>query len=173
MKNTNSYNLAQVALFAAVISIIAPLAIPLGPVPISLGTLGVYLSILLIGKKKSLAAVGLYLLLGFVGLPVFANYSSGPEVLLGPSGGYLIGYLLIVLVSSLVIRDNNQSRIKTFLALGLGTVFCYFLGTLYLSYQASLDFKASLLVGVLPFIPGDTLKIFLGIFLSEKIKPHI
>lgn len=97
MKPTTNrvYSLCVTALFAAILAVLSPLSIPLPftPVPLSLGTFAVYLAAAAGGVRWGTLSVAVYLLLGAVGIPVFAGYSGGLQVLVGPTGGYLIGYL--------------------------------------------------------------------------------
>lgn len=86
--------LCEVALMTSLFCIAAPLTIPIGPIPLSLATLLVYLAGALLGRKKGTMAVGLYLLIGAAGLPVFSGFSGGIHKLAGVTGGYLIGYVV-------------------------------------------------------------------------------
>ena len=95
-----THKLTLIGLFTAFLCILGPIAIilPFSPVPLSLGTLGVLLACLLLGTKNGLLCTILYLILGFVGLPVFTSFTGGAGKLLGPTGGYLLGYLLLASV---------------------------------------------------------------------------
>lgn len=96
-------DMTKIAIFTALLCILAPMSIPIGPVPISLTTLVIYLSLYILGMKKGTISFLIYLLLGLVGLPVFSGYSGGPAKLLGPTGGYIIGFLFIALIGGYVI----------------------------------------------------------------------
>ena len=97
MKKTNVYQMATCAIMAALLGVLAPLALPVGPVPISLATLVVYLAAYILEPKWSIVSVVIYLLLGLVGLPVFSGGKAGVGTLVGPTGGYLIGYLFLIM----------------------------------------------------------------------------
>ena len=101
VKESRVFSLAVTGLMAAVICVLGPLSIPLPGdlVPVSLGALGVFLASVILGWKKGLIAVLIYLLIGFVGLPVFAGFTAGAGKLFGPTGGYLIGYIPTVLIA--------------------------------------------------------------------------
>ena len=92
-----------IALMAAVMCILGPisLAIPISPVPISLGTLAIYLASYLLGMKRGTISCLIYLLIGIVGLPVFTGFTGGIGKVMGPTGGYMIGYIFLVLCTGL------------------------------------------------------------------------
>ena len=94
------------ALLAAALCVMAPMAVPISPIPITLATLGIYLAAGLLGPWRGAAAVGLYLALGAVGVPVFAGFSAGFPVLFGPTGGFLWGYPPCVVVAGLLCRND-------------------------------------------------------------------
>ena len=174
--------LTQIALMSAVICILGPVVIPIGTIPISFTGIGVYLSLFLIGKKKAVAAVCVYLLLGMAGLPVFSGFSSGLGKLMGPTGGYLVGFLFSAYLSGGLMEEKRiQKKLKTeagrviyyFIALFVGNLSLYLLGSLWLSYTNSLSVKAAFQIGVLPFIVPDFLKNIIVISLGRKIMKRI
>ena len=93
-------NLSLMALMSALLCLLAPISIPIGPVPITLSIFIIYIISYILDANSALISVFIYLLMGIVGLPVFAGYKSGLGVILGPSGGYLISYLVVVYISS-------------------------------------------------------------------------
>ncbi len=147
-----------IALFAAVLCVCGPWALPVGPVPITLASFAVYVAAGLLGAKRATAAVGLYLLLGFWGVPVFAGFSGGAHRLFSPGGGYLIGYLLCALLAGW-LTSRRQSIGALIVALTLGTLALYAVGVPWLLVQTKLPLPAALLYSVLPCLPGDVLKI--------------
>lgn len=153
--------LCATALFAAILSVLSPLSIPLPftPVPLSLGTFAVYLAAAAGGAKRGTLAVAVYLLLGAVGIPVFAGYAGGFQNLMGPTGGYLIGYLPLALTVGLCTDHFPEKKSIYPLSMIGGTLFCYALGTWWLARQTGLSLPAALAAGVLPFLPGDGVKI--------------
>ena len=168
-----------VALFSALICILSPLAIPIGPIPISLSLVAVLLSAMLLGVWGSLSAVAVYLMLGAMGLPVFSGGMAGLGVLLGPTGGYIWSYLPICLLCGWLYRTLFFSRpnkergfFKLFwgIVCGLpGLLLCYLLGTLQYMLVASISFWSALAVCVIPFVGFDLLKLALVAFLGEKM----
>lgn len=173
MRN-NIQNLTFTALMAAVLCVIGPIVIPIGMVPVSFANMAIYLTIILLGKKRSIISVALYLLIGFVGLPVFAGFSGGAGKLLGPTGGYLIGYLVLSLIGcSLLEKGKKQGKQKIWyqiFALGVGNLGLYFVGTAWLMYQSKLNLMSALSVGVIPFLFFDVIKILLAISIGNSIK---
>ena len=175
MNTRNTKQLAFIGLMTAILCIMAPFCIflPFSPIPVSLGTLAVYFCAILLGKKQSLISVSLYLLLGFVGLPVFSGFTGGAGKILGPTGGYLIGYLFLALICGSFV-DKFPNRI--FPCLGgmlLGTLICYLFGTAWLCYQASLTLSQALFSSVIPFLPGDIVKMFFAAFMGLQIRKRL
>lgn len=166
--------LVLIGLMTAITCIIAPFVIPVpgSPVPITLGTFALYISIFVLGWKRATISCIIYLLIGLVGIPVFSGFSGGPGKLAGPTGGYLIGYLLITIVAGLLI-DRFNSPVVMVMALLLGTALCYLLGTLWLGYQMSLSFPAALAAGVIPYIPGDVAKIVVAIIVGPILRKRL
>ena len=171
-KRTNT--LTKIALMAALQCIISPFAIvlPLSPVPLSLATLMLYFSIYILGKKHATISCGIYLLIGLVGLPVFSGFSGGAGKLLGPTGGYLIGYLALTYVGGWCVEKWSVYWLQG-LGLLIGTAVCHLFGTAWLSYQAGMDFVAALGVGVLPFVVGDIVKIVVGVVVGNAVRKRL
>ena len=104
MMKYNIQNLTITALMAAIICIMGPVVIPIGMVPMSFANFAIYLTVLLLDKKKAVLSVGIYLLIGFVGLPVFAGFIGGAGKIFGPTGGYLVGYLVMTWISGSIME---------------------------------------------------------------------
>lgn len=162
--------LAVIGVMTAVTCILAPLALPIGPVPISLTNLVIYFSLYVLGMKRGTISYLIYLLLGLAGLPVFSGFTSGPGKLLGPSGGYLIGFIPMAVLAGIIIDKWCCKRVFCLLGMIAGTLICYAFGTIWLAYQAHLDFTAALWAGVIPFIPGDLAKMVLAMLIGPKIQ---
>ena len=162
------------ALMTAVICILGPFTIPIGPIPLSLSSLGIYLAVLLLGRKNGSLSVLLYLLIGLAGIPVFSGFSAGAGKLFGPTGGYLLGYLLLAVVSGWFLEQlQGKSRISEAIALGVGTICMYIPGAVWLGIQSGMDFSTIIISGVLLFVPGDMLKISVAILLGKRIKTRV
>ncbi len=160
--NTKTKKMAFIALMTAVISVLAPVSMPLaGEVPISLATFAIMLAGVLLGSKNGAAAASLYLILGAIGVPVFAGYTSGAGILFGVTGGYLFGYIPLAFFSGFFCeRAKESSRIPA--AVGgmlLGTFVLYFLGTVWFINVTQMDLNGAMLACVIPFLPGDLIKI--------------
>ena len=173
MKAISVKQMSLAAIMTAVSCILSPISINIGPVPISLGTFAVCLSVTILGRNLGMLSYLIYLLLGFIGLPVFSNYGAGVEKLLGPTGGYLIGMIFLAFFGGYAVDRFSKSFIKQYLGLAIGIVLCYLLGTLWLGKVLSMDFGKALSVGVLPFILPDAVKVFLALALGRKIRSRL
>ena len=167
--------ITRVALCAAVICVLGPLSIqlPISPVPISLGILGIYLAVYVNGWLWGSVSVLIYLLLGFAGLPVFTGFTGGLAKIAGPTGGYLIGYIPLALVAGFFITKFEKKIPLHILGMILGTLICYALGTAWLAVSMKMTFKAALLAGVIPFIPADAVKMVIAVGLGIPIRAGI
>ncbi len=166
------YNLVRAAVFAAVTCILAPFSIPIGPIPISLTTLVLYLSLYLLGWKLATASLVTYLAIGLVGVPVFSGFSGGAAKLLGPTGGYLVGFLPMVLLAGWII-DHVSSRWIQCLGLILGTALCYACGTAWFCYETKSALTAALGTCVYPFLPFDLIKIAAAMLLGPLLRKRL
>lgn len=164
----------QIALVTAVICIISPFSIPIGPVPISFSILAIYLGLYALNWKWGSLSVLLYILIGLVGLPVFSGFKAGISCILGPTGGFLIGYILVALISGSFIDRFERKRYMHVAGMIIGLVFCYALGTAWFMYVTGNGaLTASLLLCVWPFIPGDIIKILIAVWLGPVIRKNI
>ena len=161
------------ALMAAVMCIAGPLAVPIGPVPITLTNLVIYIAVGVLGTAQGTISYCLYLLLGMVGLPVFSGYAGGLGKLAGPTGGYLIGFIFMALICGLFIEKWEKKIYMHFIGMVLGTAVCYVFGTAWLAYTAHMGFAAALAAGVIPFIPGDLVKIIIAMIAGPIIRKQL
>ena len=164
MSKTSSNRLRMMvvtAVMTAVICVLSPLSVPVGPVPISLATFAILLAVYLLGWKYGTIAVGLYLLIGLAGVPVFAGFQAGAARLVGPTGGYLIGYLPMALISGFFVSRFRGNLFLPVVGMVLETIVLYALGTAWMASQLEMTFSKALAAGVIPFIPGDIIKIVL------------
>lgn len=173
MKSTKS--IVLIGLMTAITCILGPLSIPLpfSPVPISLTNLAIYFSIYVLGLKRGSISYLIYLLIGFIGVPVFSGFSSGPAKLFGPTGGYLIGFFFMAVICGYFIEHWSKNYVFQAFGMILGTMVCYLLGTVWLAFQAHLQFGAALGAGVIPFIPGDLAKIVIALIAGPQIRKRI
>ena len=165
---------AYCAVCTALIAVLAQVQLPLpGMVPLSLATFGVMLGGLLLGWKGGAAAVLAYCLLGAAGAPVFAGLKGGAGVLLGPTGGYIAGYLPCAALSGLHVPKLQESRLGRCLLLLLGTAACYALGTAWFMHVTGRSLWESLGLCVLPFLPGDGVKILAAAITAPRLRKAI
>lgn len=176
MEKKASLNIAQIAVIGvmtAVICILAPLSIPIGPVPISFTNLALYIALYVLGTKKATISYLIYLLIGLIGVPVFSGFSGGPQKLFGPTGGYLIGFIPLAVIAGIFIDKFINKMYLCFIGMVIGTAVCYVFGTAWLAFQAGMGFYAALAVGVLPFIVGDLIKIIIAMLIGPQIRKQL
>ena len=145
----------------AFLGLMANIRIPLWPVPITMQTFGVFLIAFFFGSRKGFLAILAYVLAGLVGFSVFAGYKSGIAVFLGPTAGYIIGFLFMVLVVGLMIEKGyGRSKSSVLFCMLVGEVILYIFGLTGLwLYLGNVSFIKVLMLGFVPFIIGDVLKI--------------
>jgi biotin transport system substrate-specific component len=161
------------AMFAALTAVGAFLAIPIGPVPIVLQNLFVLLAGLLLGARWGVISICVYLLAGILGLPVFAGGLGGIGRLVGPTGGYLVGYLPAVAVVGFVSEKAKHRIAGELAALVLGSALVYVFGVFWLKTLTGMDWAKSLAVGMVPFLPGDIVKIIAAVPIAAAVRPVI
>ena len=159
------YHLTMTAVMAAVICVLSPLVIPIGPVPITLANLAMYLSLYLLGGKRGTASCLVYVLIGMAGVPVFAGFTGGAAKLFGPTGGYIVGYLLMVMIAGAVI-DRTKSRWMHGLGMVLGTALWY-----CISMDSTVE--TALTLCVIPFIPGDLVKMAVAMTVGPMLRDRL
>lgn len=165
--------MAMTAVMAAVLAVIAPFALPIGPVPISLCTLAIYFAVYVLGWRRGTMAVVVYVLLGAVGLPVFSNFAGGLGKLAGPTGGYIIGYIPQALIAGWFVQRFPRSRAMQLLGMVLATAVLYALGTAWICVQAGYEVAAALGVCVFPFVPGDLVKIAAALAVGPVLQSRL
>lgn len=175
VSNVNIIKIALVGVMAAVICVLGPLSIPLpfSPVPISLTNLAIYFTMYIIGMKRGTISYIIYLLIGFIGVPVFSAFTSGPAKLLGPTGGYLIGFIFLAVISGFFIDKWPKKLWLHLIGMIAGTAVCYLFGTAWLAYQGGYTFYQALWAGVILFIPGDLVKIVISMLLGSQIRKRL
>ena len=158
-------NIVRCGCCGALMAVCAWLAVPVGDIAVTMQTFGVFLTLLLLGGGKGTAACAAYLLLGAVGLPVFSGFQGGLGVLLGPTGGYLWGFLLLSLCYWVLHRPLGQIA-----ALVTGLLLCYGCGTLWFYFAYGGSLWAVVLKCVVPYLIPDALKLLLAFHLSKRIR---
>ncbi|MBR0455208.1 MAG: biotin transporter BioY [Firmicutes bacterium] len=170
---SKAYSMTSIALMAAVICVVGPFTLPIGPVPITLAPLAILLSVYILGTKKGTIALLIYLLIGAVGVPVFSGFTGGIGKLAGPTGGYLVGYIIFALIAGWFIHRFYNKVVIQFLGMVLALAVLYAFGTAWLAYSAGMTFGAALAVGVLPFIVFDLIKIVITIVLGRAVRSRL
>lgn len=173
VKKQNIYDLTTIALMTAIMCILGPLSIPIGLVPISLTSLVIYFMVYILGWKKATLSCIVYLLIGLIGIPVFSSYTAGVAKLFGPTGGYLIGFIFMAIISGIFVEKFPKKQYMCLLGMILGTIVMYTLGTFWLKFQGNMTFKAALLAGVVPFIIGDLAKMIVSSIIGPIIRTSL
>jgi len=162
------------SVFGAVTAAGAYLMIPVPPVPITLQTFFLYLAAALLGGRLGALSQVVYLLIGIIGLPVFAAGKGGMGVFLGPTGGYLIGFVAgAYVVGRLAELRKEPGPVWLGFAMVGGTAVIYLLGVMQLILIAKFSVNQAITVGVLPFLIGDALKIGVAVLIIVKIRPRL
>ncbi|MCR5273499.1 MAG: biotin transporter BioY [Lachnospiraceae bacterium] len=171
--NNNVRFMTSAALMAALMCILCPVSLPIGPVPVSLSLLVINLAIMIIGAKGALASYIVYLLLGMAGLPVFSGFTGGVAKLAGPTGGYLVGFVFMIPIVGLIIDKVNDKVVTCALALAVGTAVAYVFGTVWFVIMMQTDIWYALTVCVFPFIPFDIAKIVIAVYLGKAVRGRL
>lgn len=158
------------ALFAALMAVCSQIQIPLPMVPINLALFAVHLCGALLGAKWGALSISAYVLLGLVGAPVYAGFASGPAALFGKTGGYILGYILSAFLVGLLSRRIGFTFKGLCLSMLVGVVACYAFGTVWFMAVTGLNLMTSLAYCVIPFLPGDAVKIALAALLALRLK---
>ena len=173
--------LAYLALGVALLTVSAWISIPVGTVPVTLQTFAVALIGALFGAVRGSFVVLIYFLMGLIGIPVFAGFNAGVVALLGPTGGYLIGFLFDIVIVGLFTRVQLQNKIaKTallYLGMLLALVALYFFGTLWFvtvySGGGAIGVGAALMLCVVPYALPDCIKVLFAAVLGISLKPFL
>lgn len=172
-KKLTTYQMAVTALMAAVMCVLGPLTVPIGAVPISLENFVICLTAWLLGPKFGTLSVAVYLCIGLIGVPVFSGYGAGLAKLAGPTGGYLVGYLLLALIGGLFIEKSNGNPVVSGIGLVLGDAACYVLGTAWFVFQMQCELGYALSVCVYPFIALDLAKIVVSCVVGALLRKRL
>lgn len=154
-----------------IIALFAPISIPLWFTPVPLATQLPVILILscLLGSKRAVLAVLTYILQGASGLPVFAGGKAGALILAGPTGGYLLGYVVAAYLTGLLMeRASNRTPSRAFMAMGIGNLVVFLFGTSWLSQF--IGWKGAFVYGMLPFIVGDMIKLFVAERVLKRLR---
>ena len=167
--------MTRIALCAALLAPCAWLSVPTQP-PFTMQTFGVFCAVGLLGGFRGTVAVLIYILMGLIGLPVFSNFNGGVGYLMGPTGGYIVGFLFTALVYWLFEKLFGKSLLCRIIAMAIGLIVCYAFGTfwfveVYSRVKGPISVTAALAMCVLPFILPDAVKIFLALLITGRLSP--
>lgn len=160
-------NMVRASLFASLCAVCAWIAIPIPPIAVTLQTFALLLALGTLGGRWGTVTIGLYLLLGLVGLPVFSGFRGGAAALMGPTGGFLWGFLAAALVYWLLQRLGKLT------AMAAAMVVCYLCGCGWFSHYAGTSLGSSFTVCVVPYLIPDAIKLWLAWSVSRRLGKHI
>ena len=166
-------DMAYIALLVVLIAVCSWISIP-SVVPFTMQTFGVFCAVGLLGGFRGTVAVLIYILMGLIGLPVFSNFNGGAGYLMGPTGGYIVGFLFTALIYWLFEKLFGKSLLCRIIAMALGLIVCYAFGTfwfveVYSRVKGPISVTAALAMCVLPFILPDAVKILLAVSLTGRL----
>ena len=162
------------AIFSAILCLFSIITFPIGAVPVSLATFGVMVIASFTKPKCATLSVLVYIILGCVGLPIFSSFGSGPSVIFGARGGYILSYPIMAAVISIISQKNKKHR-KTMLLFSyvISLVVCYSVGSVWYCAITQIPFKKAVLVTILPFIIPDFVKIFAAIIMVSAAEKSV
>ncbi|TSB44692.1 biotin transporter BioY [Alkalicoccobacillus porphyridii] len=174
--NTQSNKLRDLihcGIFAAITAVLAQIEIPLPLVPISGQTLAVGLAATILGSRKGALSMVCYVLLGTVGLPVFAGATAGVPILLGPTGGYLFSFIIIAYLTGFYLEKTSFTLPQAMIANTIAMFVSLLLGTVWLKYVMGLSWVAAIAAGVTPFIIPGLIKAFLASWIGINVRKRL
>ncbi|MBQ8176731.1 MAG: biotin transporter BioY [Oscillospiraceae bacterium] len=164
----NIKNMTHCGLFAALIAVSSWISVPFG-VPFTMQTFGIFCALLILGGKPGTISVAAYVLLGAVGLPVFAGFQGGVGVILSPLGGFIVGFIVMGIIYFLITKHFGQQTRVQITALITGLLVCYFMGAGGYSLFSGADLLTAFKVCTLPFIAPDLIKLWLAAVVAKKV----
>ncbi len=171
-KKLKTIDIVYVGLFAALMSVCAWISIPL-TVSVTLQTFAVCLTAGLLGWKRGVFTVLIYILLGMIGLPVFTGFKSGIAAVTGPTGGYIVGFLFTALIVGLTADKIGKKIWQNIVFMIIGITVCYLFGTVWFVIAYKVSFVSALSTCVFPFLLPDAVKIILAAVLVNRLKRFV
>lgn len=168
-------DLTHIALGAALITVCSWIAIPFGDIPVTLQTFAIFLITGLLGTKRSLLALLVYVLMGLTGLPVFSGMTAGLGRLVGPTGGYLLGFVFSIPIMGSITHRFGSRTLTLTLSMVLGMITCYSFGTLwftavYLDDLGGVGLWTALTKCVIPYLAPDGVKIGVAVMVVRRLR---
>lgn len=175
---TNSANrvrkMVLCALLTAVTVVCSQLAVPTPwGVPVNLALFGVYMAGMMLGPVWGAASQSVFILLAAVGVPVLAGFNGGLSAILGKTGGYVVGYVLAAAIAPAVANALQRKPWAMVLGMVLGCAACYLLGTIWFIALTATPLMTALGWCVIPYLPGDVIKIALAVLLTVQLDKHL
>lgn len=170
MKKQTIYQLTTCALMTALMCILGPMSIPIGPIPVSLTNFVIFFSVYLLGMRDGTISYLVYLLLGVVGLPVFSGYQGGLGKLAGPTGGYLVGFIFTALISGFIIERFHAHTVIIILGMMAAMLAAYLCCIIWFVFQTQCDIWYAFTTCVFPFILIDIIKILIVNTIAKTIR---
>ena len=156
------------ALFAAIIAIIAPFAIPVGPVPVTFTLFALALTAFVGGSSIGARAAVIYILMGIIGMPVFSGFKGGLSAFMDPTGGFIYSYIFIVLILGLCTKTKSKTAMVLLWTSAL--LICYAAGVSWYMFITKANFLTALTLCIVPFIPFDILKLVVAYIVAKAIR---
>ena len=172
---SKTYDIVYIAVFAVIMSICSWISIPIPgtSVPINLATFAVILAGLMLGSRDGAIAMLVFLALGAIGVPVFHSFTGGMGIVFGPTGGFLIGYIALAFFAGLAAKESEHPVRNYILFTVIGEVVLYALGSAWFIFQAGSNIQTALMACVVPFLPGDAVKMVLAYLVAGRLKKVI
>lgn len=156
------------ALFAAIIALVAPFAIVIGPVPITFTLFALALVAFVGGSGMGAVATGIYILMGVIGMPVFSGFKGGLSAFMDPTGGFIFAYIFIALILGQCVKTDNKAVTGMLFALALAV--CYISGTVWYMFITKASLVTALTLCIVPFIPFDIIKLIVAYIVAKAIR---
>jgi len=159
-------------MFAAITGVASQISIPIQPEPFTMQVLAVYLSGIILGCKKGFISQLIYVALGAIGAPVFANFKGGIQAIVGPTGGFIIAFPLMALIIG-YFSQESENKFKLAFGLILSLILCYTMGTVQLSIVTGMSISKAVKVAVVPFVAFDLIKIAIAYIIGFRVKNRV
>lgn len=175
MEKITTKDITYIAFAAAFLAVCSFITVPIFTIPLTMQTFGVFVILNVLGGKRGLASILVYICLGLIGLPVFSGFRGGVSVLFNATGGYIIGFIFQAIIYILIIKFFGETFLPKITALILGLALCYTFGTVwfvfvYTNTSASMTFWTAFNLCVTPYIIPDLVKLGLSYIVSSRVK---